>query len=44
MWVFLTIRTMLCKIHLITVYKNMKVLYMILKCTKFKDIFIQFII
>lgn len=44
MQVFLTICTMLCKVHLITVYKNMRVLYMILKCSEFKDIFNQFII
>lgn len=44
MWVFLTICTMLCKMHLITVYKNVRVLYTILKCTEFKDIFNQFII
>lgn len=44
MQVFLTTCTMLCKVHLITVYKNVRVLYMILKCSEFKDIFNQFII
>lgn len=44
MRVFLTIRTMLCKMHLITVYKNVRALYKILKCTEFKYILNQFII
>lgn len=44
MLAFLTICTVLCKVHLITVYKSVRVLYTVLEWTGFKDIFNQFII
>jgi len=44
MQVFLTICTTLYNMDLITVYKNVRVLYVILKCIEFKDSFNQFII
>lgn len=44
MLVFLTICTILYKVHLVTAYKSVRVLYTVLEWTGFKDIFNQSII